>query len=268
MSSGYVLDFTDAKFAKFFQEMGIDICNPKYTVNQTSKSKAKRLRGFWEQEDDIKVGVVIEKIIDYAEYLLEGKSENSLTNKEKKLVADCRNIVTRLIGKSTKTNAPLSENAFLAINFGKINFSKLPIEGQLHSILKNRLNEAQQCLENGANLSAIFMAGSVLEGVLLGAAQKYPKQFNKSPACPNDETGKPKPFQEWTLSQLINVGREVNILGEDVKKFSHNLRDFRNYIHPYQQMYSNFTPDADTARICLQVLKAALSDLIKNKPGG
>ena len=45
---------------------------------------------------------------------------------------------------------------------------------------------------------------------------------------------------------------------EDVKKFSHALRDFRNYIHPYQQMSIGFQPDEHTARICFQVLKAAL----------
>lgn len=267
MGGGYVLDFTDAEFAAFFQEMDVHIDNPKYTADQTSKSKAKRLRGFWKQEDDFKVGVSIEKLIDYAEYL-RIKDEGDLTDESRKLIANCRDVVSKLTGKSVKTTTSTSKNDFLTADFGEINISKLPIEGQLHSILGNRLGEAQRCLDNGANLSVIFLAGSILEGALLGAAQKYPKQFNESHSCPKDETGKPKSFHEWTLSQLINIGGEVHILGEDVKKFSHGLRDFRNYIHPYQQMNSNFTPDADTARICLQVLKAALSDLIKNKPSG
>ena len=50
-------------------------------------------------------------------------------------------------------------------------------------------------------------------------------------------------------------------LGQDVQKFSHGLRDFRNYIHPYQQMASGFKPDEHTAKVCFQVLKAALADV-------
>lgn len=73
------------------------------------------------------------------------------------------------------------------------------------------------------------------------------------------------PFQEWTLSNFIDVSYDIGLLGLDVKKFSHVLRDFRNYIHPYMQMSSRFSPDIDTAKISWQVLQAAISDLIKNK---
>jgi hypothetical protein len=48
-----------------------------------------------------------------------------------------------------------------------------------------------------------------------------------------------------------------------VKKYSHSLRDFRNYIHPYEQLSSRFDPDIKTAKISFQVLKAAIADLEK-----
>lgn len=258
MGGGYVLDFTDAKFASFFGEMGIDIGSHRYFANKLSHSKANRLRGFWEMESDNKVGMALEKLVDYAEHL---KSKNQeLTEDSERLIADCRDIANRLTGKPVKKRAEKSRSDFLAIEFGEINFSKLSVEGQLHGILKSRLDEAQKCLESGAYLATIFMAGSILEATLLGAAQSNPEKFNKSLSCPKDETGKPRQFANWTLAQLIDVARELEILGEDVKKHSHGLRDFRNYIHPYQQMSDRFAPDKDTARICLQVLKAALSD--------
>ncbi len=46
----------------------------------------------------------------------------------------------------------------------------------------------------------------------------------------------------------------------------HGLRDFRNYIHPYEQMVSGFTPDDHTAKVCFQVLKAALASLAGERP--
>lgn len=263
MGGGYVLNFTDAKFASFFGEMGKNIDNPRYTANRSSRSKANRLRGFWEKETDIAVGTSVEKLVDYAEHL-KSKNEQGLTAETKRLIAECRDIASKLTGKPAKKPAEKSRSDFLAMEFGEINFSKLPVEGQLHAILECRLDETQKCLGSGAYLATIFMAGSILEGVLLGAAQKHPEKFNKSRSCPKDVAGKPKSFADWTLAQLIDVARDVEILGEDVKKFSHALRDFRNYIHPYQQMSSGFTPNKDTAKICLQVLKAALSDLTES----
>ncbi len=72
-----------------------------------------------------------------------------------------------------------------------------------------------------------------------------------------------EPFYKWSLSQFIDVSCRLGYLNLDVQKFSHALRDFRNYIHPYQQMESGFAPDRETARICLQVLNAAIVGLSK-----
>jgi hypothetical protein len=74
-----------------------------------------------------------------------------------------------------------------------------------------------------------------------------------------------KQFSEWTLAQFIDVACELGYLKLDIKKFGHALRDFRNYIHPYQQMSSRFDPDHHTAEICLQVLRAAIAGLSGNR---
>jgi hypothetical protein len=48
-----------------------------------------------------------------------------------------------------------------------------------------------------------------------------------------------------------------------VKKFSHSLREFRNLIHPYQQMIVKTFPDKDTCEISWLVVQAAANDLAK-----
>ena len=67
-----------------------------------------------------------------------------------------------------------------------------------------------------------------------GVASRIPKVFNQAKSSPKDQNGKVKSFDFWSLSDLINVGFETGYLGLDVKKFSHALRDFRNYIHQLQ----------------------------------
>lgn len=103
-----------------------------------------------------------------------------------------------------------------------------------------------------------------MEGILLGIAIKNPRKFNESKISPKNKDNKVKPFQEWTLNNLIEVAYEQNFLSLDVKRYSHSLRDFRNYIHPYEQMSQSFNPDNHTAKISWQVLKAAIYQLSKN----
>src|SRR5215213_5626496 len=159
-----------------------------------------------------------------------------------------------------KAPAP-NEDDFLRREFQEISLESIGLAGTITEILKLRIDEIEKCLSADAPLSVIFLAGSTLEGVLLGVALKYPKEFNQSKSSPRDKDGKVKQYPDWTLSNFIDVAYEVDLLAEDVKKYSHSLRDFRNYIHPYQQMSSRFNPDKHTAKISWQVLKAALFQL-------
>lgn len=137
------------------------------------------------------------------------------------------------------------------------------VDPGLMPILQSRFIEAQRCLPYSP-MATIMLSGSFLEGLLLGIANKRPADFNRSSQSPKDDNGKPKPFKDWNLSQFIDVAHDLGILRLDVKYFSHFLRNFRNYIHPYQQMKENFDPDRDTAHICLTVVMAAIHHLNSN----
>ena len=162
-----------------------------------------------------------------------------------------------IIPKSGKTSSPMQEEDFLKQDFD-VNIDNLQLDANVNEIIKCRLCEVEACIRAEASLAAIFMIGSILEGILLGIAISYPRQFNQTNCAPRDAEKKVKLFPEWKLSNLIDAAAEIGILKQDVKKFSHVVRDFRNYIHPYQQMASRFLPDNHTAMICFQVLKAAI----------
>lgn len=159
----------------------------------------------------------------------------------------------------------LKADDFLEKEFEDLSIDSLDLDGFVTEILKLRFEEIKKCFSSKAHLSVIFLSGSSLEGILLGTALKYPKSFNQANSAPKDQNGKSKQFPDWTLSQLIDTSSEIKLLNEDVRKFSHVLRDFRNYIHPYQQVSSGFNPDHHTAKICFQVLKAAIYQISKNK---
>lgn len=253
MGSGYVLDFSNSTFSELFRRHEIDIDSEKYRSG--SNSKAKRMRTFWEMEPDNLVGSVLSELLD----TYEANCDLAKRDIDVASLAKCREIVARLSGTYVASNS-LTPERFLDKEFELPNLQKLPVDFAISGIIQQRLEEAQSCLSVGAHLSVIFQCGSVLEAVLLGAAQRDPEKFNRSQASPKRE-GRTKPFQEWSLQEFINVASDIGLVDPDIQKFSHGLRDFRNYIHPYQQMVSGFTPDEHTARVCFQVLKAALANL-------
>jgi hypothetical protein len=262
MGSGYVLNFSDRSMGEFFRDdVGVDIFDPKY--NYASGSKANRMRGFWQVADDVLVGKSINKLIDYIDnQILLGHLDKD--NFPAELAQRARSIAARLQGINIHSAAvQVTEDEFINREFKNVSIDKLGLDPTITAILKQRVDEIRKTLNACAPLAAIFLCGSTLEGVLLGIACTKPREFNQSSLSPKDQSGKVRQFHDWNLNDFINVARDLNLVGEDVKKFSHALRDFRNYIHPYQQMSSRFDPDEHTAKICWQVLQSVITQLSK-----
>lgn len=257
MDSGYVIDFSNRSFSDFiFTSSGLDIYSSKY--DNASGSKANRLRAFWEKEPDAVVGKLLGEMLEYweAQKLI---SDKKIDKNEHQLNEECLKIVDKLLGRKQPTKQVITENEFLNQEFKQIPLEKLGCDSII-SILAQRFEEIKKCLNAKAALAVILLCGSTLEGILLSVAIKKSKDFNSSSASPN-KNGKVLPFQKWKLYNFIDVAYSLGLLKEDVKKFSHVLRDFRNYIHPYQQLTSQFNPDEHTAKICWQVLQAAVYQL-------
>lgn len=257
MGSGFVLDYNDATFGQLFKRYQIDIHSPKYQTIGTSK--AKKLRAFWASEPDALVAKVLGEMLD----VYQANCQIGGRSMEQAAYDQARAIVVRLSGRPAPSpGAENTEDAFLRTQFVMPKVSKLPVEAAVFPLIEQRLAEAAATFQAKAYLATIFLAGSVLEGVLLGAAQRDPKRFNQANSSPKmRDSGRVKQLPDWNLAELIDTACEVGLLKPDVKKFSHGLRDFRNYIHPYLQMASGFTPDEHTARLCLQTLKAALASV-------
>lgn len=255
MGDGYVLKFSNrSRFSEAVRDAtGLDIENSKYASGGTSM--AKRLRAFWSQESDQVTGRLISGFVNYAE---------TFNSPDPKMVATCRQIARRLTGEVQAVDS-ITERQFLSHEYPEVTFDHLPIESGFIPVIQYRWLEVKKCMDAGADLSAMILIGSMLEGVLLGAAQSNPGAFNQSSVAPKDENGKVLLHWKWNLSQLIDAAYGIGLLKLDVKKFSHALRDFRNYIHPYEQKASGFTPDHDTSKICLHVFRAAVNQLSKTR---
>lgn len=262
MDNGYVIKLSNNRFQDLVRgATSLDIYNKKYAIY--GDSKAKRLRAFWTIEDDITNGKVLLELLEV--WRVEKIGIPGITSAEKVLEGKTESIINRLFKTKNKAFTEDSFEIFLNKEFENVSLNRLNIDGVLIDILDSRILEIKNSIKSKSALACIILCGSVLEGLLLGVASSKMKEFNQCIISPKDkETGKALIFSKWTLSNFIDVAHNLEILGLDVKEYSHSLRGFRNYIHPYEQMLSNFNPDIETAKISWQVLKAAITDLSKN----
>ncbi|WP_020122408.1 DUF4145 domain-containing protein [Streptomyces canus] len=92
---------------------------------------------------------------------------------------------------------------------------------QMAGLLQHRLDEARTCYANGAHVAAIIMLGSLLEGVMVHVVQERNASLlgNKSRDHVN-------------LDTLIKICYDAGWIGADVQRFCHELRKYRNFVHP------------------------------------
>lgn len=249
MSSGYVLDFSNASFSSFvYTCLGFD------PYERYSGSKAALLRQIWLQEP---IADVARLNLDLLEHWHLGKlaADEELTPFEERAYADLKATFSEL------ADAPTAEDLeFLQRDFSSVDLSSLPNELTAQRVVSARLAEIETCLKAQAPLAVIFLVGSTLEGLLMEVAIAHATAYTSSNAAPTIK-GRVKPVDAWTLSELITVSRALGVIGEDVSKHADHVRDFRNYIHPRQQLREQFEPRLVTAQIAEQVLLATLADL-------
>lgn len=143
-------------------------------------------------------------------------------------------------------------------------FDLLSLDPGIPELLQARWEEASLCLQAKAFLASTIIMGSLLEGLLLGVLSRFPRKANESLSAPKyPGTDKVKLFHEWTLAEMIDVAHTEQWIDLDVKKFSHALREFRNLVHPYQQLAMKTFPDEDTCKMCWLVVQAAVNDLAR-----
>lgn len=250
MGSGYVLDFTNSSFMEALKEFcGENIYSDYYS--DLGDSKGKRLRCFFSKASEEQLAKVIQGLLEYSRAFM---PQRDVTKEEA-----IERMVARLGGGDVQE--PEKDDNFLERSFPVVNFSNLPIETSFEEILQARWLEVKICSQGGAYLSSVIMIGSMLEAILLGVATRNPREFNQAPAAPRDEDGSVRKFHLWSLANFIDAAFQLEWLNLDVRKHSHSLREFRNFIHPYEQKATGFMPTQETSDIATQVFRAAISQI-------
>lgn len=125
---------------------------------------------------------------------------------------------------------------------------------QIRLVLEDYYTQAVKASEAASYLGAIVACGSVVEGMLTWALQQRGELALKSSKANKDKQGHTKSLQEWNLSNLIDVSAELGLIGKTAKQASWALKDFRNFIHPYNLLKQSARPDPALATSAMAAL--------------
>ncbi len=230
MGGGYVLDFSNRTFADFVVgSVGFD----PYERYADRGSKANILRALWAREEPEVVARLNVELLEHWD-TINTLEDRTPTGGHQQLYVE---LLAQFSGTGSGTQPDLD---FLNEQRTPVDLNALPVALTARDVVKARLDEVENCMQAEAWLAVVFLVGSTLEGLLQELAMANASTYTADAAAPKRKE-KTKPLKEWTLAELIQVSRAVGFLGEDVLKHADSVREFRNYIHPRQQLAENST---------------------------
>jgi hypothetical protein len=120
-----------------------------------------------------------------------------------------------------------------------------------------------QAYEAGSYLGALVACGSVVEGLLTFALLQRKDTAQNSSKAHKDKKGTVLPLEKWNLTNLIDVAAELNLIGKTAKQASWAVKEFRNFIHPYNLVAQSARPDQNLAVSAL----AAVEEITRSLSG-
>ena len=123
-------------------------------------------------------------------------------------------------------------------------------DAELRKILERDYLEMQRALLVHCSKSVIVLAGSAVEAMLLDALLAREDSAKASSKAPKDDPD----ITHWGLVYLINVAVDLELVDAGASKLSHPLREYRDLVHPGNEIRNKLRFDAEEARIALNVV--------------
>ena len=144
------------------------------------------------------------------------------------------------------SNTPVTESR----DFSFIN------DSNIRKIVDRDYDEIQRTYISKCWKSVIILCGGIIEAILMDLLSSRAEEAKQAESAPNKLD-----ISTWDLSELINVSVELKWVKEGVGKLSHPLREYRNLVHPGNEIRNKLQFDAEEAKISLEVLNMLHRDL-------
>lgn len=127
----------------------------------------------------------------------------------------------------------------LALHSGDAPIRAFPwlVDPKLRVIVERDYDEVKRVLEPaGSTKGTVVMAGSIVEAILFAVIVRDPARA----AAAKASTAAPRQPDEtkWLLHELIKIAPAIGLISKTTANTLDALRDYRNFIHPSQELRS------------------------------
>lgn len=145
------------------------------------------------------------------------------------------------------TNTPVTEKR----QFGFIT------DLSLRAIIERDYSEIQRAYIAQCWKSVIILCGGAIEAILIDLLIQKETEAKSAKSAPPKNSD----ITRWGLSNLIGVAVELSLVSAGVEKLSHSIQEYRNLVHPGNELRSKLRFDAEEAKIAVEVLNIVHRDL-------
>jgi len=124
---------------------------------------------------------------------------------------------------------------------------------QIRATIERDKKELDNCLEHQLYKSALILAGSIIEAILVDYFLVFPRQN-----FTNEQ------ILRATLSDLIDWAAEDDLITKQTKELSTVIREYRNLIHPGKEYRLKERVDVYTANVASNLLEIIAREISEN----
>jgi hypothetical protein len=128
----------------------------------------------------------------------------------------------------------------------------------LKAIIERDYEEIQRAFISNCWKSVIILCGGAIEAILTDLLLR-----NKIIALSTKSAPKENDITRWNFSELIDVAVELKLVSVGMEKLSHPLREYRNLVHPGNEIRNKLDFGAEEAKIAVELLHILHRDLTR-----
>jgi len=129
-------------------------------------------------------------------------------------------------------------------------------EPKLRAIVERDYVEVQRAFVAQCWKATIIVSGGAIEAILTDILLADEQRAKSAKVAPGKSD-----ITKWDLAELIDVAVELKLVSAGVSKLSHPIREYRNLVHPGNEIRTALEFDREEARIALEVLNILHRDL-------
>ncbi len=129
-------------------------------------------------------------------------------------------------------------------------------ESKLREIVERDYVELQRAFVAQCWKSVIILSGGAMEAILTDLLLNRESDAKAASSAP-----KKSDITKWDFADLINVAVELKMINPGVSKLSHPIREYRNLVHPGNELRNKLEFGPEEARIAIEVLNMLHRDL-------